>query len=369
MSQSIRTVVLTLDYEVFGNGTGDVRQHITRPTEAMARACERFGAPLTVFFEVEEFLAFKRERPRLISLLGYDPAAEIENQIVELARRGHDIQLHLHPEWVGARLHEGRWLLHPDKATVDSLFNTQEEASHFIAERKAVIDELLAKAGCSSTVTAYRAGAFSAQPGKKLLSALSENGFLIDSSVVKGLFRHDAHVTLEYSNAPRDQRHWQVRDDVAVEHEAGPITEVPIYSLMGRRYQQLTPKRLLAKFSKNVPSEKRQEMIGQLKIGRTPASIVRFLLQKFPTKLDFHNMTSGQMLRWIRSAPPTPQGDLDVIVLIGHSKEHRDDAGFARFLEAVSLDPSLEIISMTELGRRLQSRQASAADSKVGRPT
>ena len=38
----MRYLVLTNDYEIFGNGSGDVRQHVTEPTERMCRIAERF---------------------------------------------------------------------------------------------------------------------------------------------------------------------------------------------------------------------------------------------------------------------------------------------------------------------------------------
>jgi hypothetical protein len=360
MSAAKRALVLSVDYEVFGNGSGSARAHITAPTERMARICEKFGAPLTIYFEVEEYLAFVRERAQLTTALGYDPAQEIHTQLVELARRGHDLQLHLHPEWVGAKFVGNRWQLRPEKRTVDSLFETAEEVSRFIAERKAVIDDILREAGRAHAVTAYRAGAFCAQPGGKLLRALADNGFVLDSSLVKGMHREDEHVTFDFTSAPAGRRHWNVRDDVAREQTDGPIVEVPIYSQMGRRYHQLTPKRLLAKFSKNVPKDKQREMVGQLKVGRNPVSLAKFLLQRFPTKLDFHNMSAAQMLRWVRTAPVPPSGDLDVVVLIGHTKEHRDDADFERFVAEVTQDPALEIISLHELSRRLVAQRATA---------
>jgi hypothetical protein len=311
--------------------------------------------PLTIFFEVEEYLAFMRERSSLTRLLGYDPAAEIRNQILDLARRGHDIQLHLHPEWVGASFVDDRWILRPEKSSVDTLFETKAETAQYIAERKLIIDDLLAQAGRGQRVSAYRAGAFCAQPGEKLLHALTENGFILDSSVVKGMRRNDRNATFDFSSSPERRRHWFVRDDVAREDATGTLYEVPIYSRMGRRFHQLTPKRLTAKFSRKVPKAKQLEMVEQLRIGRTPLSIARFLLQCFPIKLDFHNMTSRQMLRWIQRAAAPVDGDEDVIVLIGHTKEHTDDTDFARFLARVKKDPTLEVITMTELSRRLRS--------------
>ena len=53
-----RSICLTEDHEIFGNGSGDVRRHIIEPAERMARVCEKFGVPLTVFFEVRSIWAF-----------------------------------------------------------------------------------------------------------------------------------------------------------------------------------------------------------------------------------------------------------------------------------------------------------------------
>jgi hypothetical protein len=99
-------------------------------------------------------------------------------------------------------------------------------------------------------------------------------------------------------------------------------------------------------------------------MGRTPASVLRFLAQRFPIKMDFHNMSAAQMLRWIRNAPPPPAGDLDVIVLIGHSKEHWDDAEFERFLARVAADPGLEVVTMTEIAERLERQGSEIGDQR-----
>ena len=58
----MRYLVLTVDYEIFGIGTGDVRKHVIDPTDQMVRSCDRYGVPLTVFFEVEEYLHFVKHR-------------------------------------------------------------------------------------------------------------------------------------------------------------------------------------------------------------------------------------------------------------------------------------------------------------------
>lgn len=348
-----RKILLTVDHEIFGNGTGDVRQHMTEPTERMAAACEKHGMPLTIFFEAEEYLAFERERDKLVAVLGYDPAAEVRAQAVGLARRGHDLQLHIHPEWVGSSFGKDGWKLRADKRTVHSLFETQAETTEYIRSRKATVDGFWSEAGSTRRVAAFRAGAFCAQPGERLLPALTANGILIDSSLVKGMTRDDEHVHLDFREAPVGRRHWRVSTEIAREDADGGLLEFPIYSRMGRRIQQMTPRRLLAKFSGNVPKEKRREMVSQLGMGHSAASVARFLARPFPIKLDFHNMSARQMLRWIRKAPPAPTGDLDVIVLIGHSKEHRDHPNFEAFLAGIAADESLEVVSMSDLAESI----------------
>ena len=175
----------------------------------------------------------------------------IRDQIGSLAKQGHDVQLHLHPEWHGADYRDDQWILHPEQRTVDGLFQTQAEVTDYIAQRKGLIERLCRAGGDARKVRAYRAGAFSAQPGGKLLAALAENGILIDSSVVKGL--HGPGRAFDYRQAPSAKGPWRVKEDVACEDPSGPVWEFPIYSVMGRRFNQLTLNRLRAKFSKNVP--------------------------------------------------------------------------------------------------------------------
>jgi len=363
-----RHIVLSVDYEIFGNGAGDVRQHVVDPTERMARLCEKYGAPLTVFFEVEEYLAFERHRDALIAALGYDPAALIRQQIISLAAAGHDIQLHLHPQWHQAGFQNGQWNLQREKNTVDSLFETQAETDRYIGDRKAVIEKMLAEAGRPEKVTVYRAGAFSAQPGTKLLHALARNGFVVDSSVVKGLVQNKGYgSSLDYRKAPSAKEPWRVRGDVIEIDSTGSIWEVPIYSRMRRRFQQLTVRRLRAKFSKNIPKAQRHDMVEQLGIGRNPIKILKFLAQPIPIKLDFHNQSPSTLVAWIKSAPAPVNGGPDVVVLIGHTKEHTDDRAFEKFLALAKAEGSLKVAGFGEVARMLQGRSDGAKDQSAPR--
>jgi hypothetical protein len=350
-----RQLLLTLDYEIFGNGSGDVRQHMVEPTEQMARICERYEVPLTIFFEAEEYLAFCRNARDLEQALGYDPARLIREQVRSLANRGHDFQLHLHPQWYGAKLEDRRWKLGV-KATVDDLFESSEEADRYICVRKALLEELTD----GRQVIAYRAGAFSARPGEKLLAALAANKIKFDSSVVRGLFCQTGDCYLDYRNVKTRKRLWPVSDDVIREDPDGLVWEVPIHSVPARRYQQLTFSRLRAKFSGNIPKTQQKQMVNRFFRPRQPIDTVKALFEPVPLKLDFHNQTSAEFCRAIASAEQEDDlGPVDVLVAIGHSKEHVDDRAFEALVKSISQKPGIEIGTFGTIAQRLASSSRS----------
>ncbi len=351
----MRCVVLTVDYEIFGNGTGDVGQHMVDPTERMARLCEKYESPLTVFVEMEETFAFERHASELQRWLGYNPYRLVRGQVVDLVRRGHDAQLHLHPQWVDHRLVNGEWQLNDTKATVDSLFETAEETTAYIAQRAAALQEMVSAGNPRKRVNVYRAGAFSAQPGQKLIAALAANGFKIDSSVVHGLRRNDENVSLDYTGAPAGHQMWRIEKDVAVEHADGRLWEVPIASKPGRRLHQLTYGRLKAKFSKHVPRAQQSRLVKQLGVRKNPIQLLKFLGQQVPIKFDFHNVEPRKLVKWIRALPVPANALPDVVVLIGHSKEHINDVAFETLLGELKRNGDIRVVSFSDIAAMLPS--------------
>ncbi len=88
---------------------------------------------------------------------------------------------------------------------------------------------------------------------------------------------------------------WRVRSDVTEEDPQGSVWEVPIYSVTRRRFQQLTPNRLRAKFSRNVPAPQRSEMLKRFLDPQRPVSLIKSLFEQVPIKLDYHNMSAAAL--------------------------------------------------------------------------
>ncbi|HEX2955526.1 MAG TPA: hypothetical protein VHO70_01770 [Chitinispirillaceae bacterium] len=340
-------ILITIDYELFGNGTGDVKSHMIEPTQKLMSLGERYNVPITFFVEVEEFLAFERYATELTGILGYNPADLIRNQIIDMIRRGHDVQLHIHPQWKDAHLENGIWVLDRNATSIDALFSKEDEAVQYVKARKNVLEKLFETIDPGRKVSAFRAGAFCAQPGKLLIPALCQNGIKFESSVVNGLYRTHGQGELDYRYAPVANS-WRVKEDVAVEDPSGTLTEIPIGSRMQWRFQQLSYGRIKAKFSRKVPREKQQETLKEIGVSKNPLSVIRFLLKKAPTKFDIHNVEARTLLKLIKSSchlKDNPQ----TVVLIGHTKEHLSDNNVENFLGSIQKNSGLRPVTFNKL--------------------
>ena len=96
--------IFTLDYEIYGNGTGSLKELVYEPTERLLNVFEKWDARFVNYVEVAEF-----ER---IEAAGTDAAIElVKQQVREMHRSGYEIALHLHPQWFNARFERGHWEL------------------------------------------------------------------------------------------------------------------------------------------------------------------------------------------------------------------------------------------------------------------
>ena len=94
--------VFTLDYEIYGNGKGSLRDLVLDPTRRLAEVFQEFGVPFVVFAEAVEFARMEEAQS--------DPdTSSVRAQLRELRRAGHEIALHLHPWWANARYENGHW--------------------------------------------------------------------------------------------------------------------------------------------------------------------------------------------------------------------------------------------------------------------
>ena len=208
-------LILTVDYELFGNGSGCLDACVLQPAERMMQIAERFAAPLTYFAEVLEFIALADQ--------AHDHRAR--DQLREALARNHDVQLHLHPQWSGAkRKAQGAWQLDMDLWRIGDL--PQEQVRGLVRQGRQWLESEIAINISGYRCLAFRAGGWCIQPSEKVIAALLEEGFEIDSTVAPGQWRAGRGEWSDFRAAPA-LPFWRVAGDVCQPSDNG-LWEVPI---------------------------------------------------------------------------------------------------------------------------------------------
>lgn len=90
-------LIFSSDYELFGDGSGDVFEEQILPTNNTLDLFGEYGAKLTVMFEYGQYLAYEKNASKNNSFTKDNLL--IRNQLIDLIKRGHDVQLHYHAQW------------------------------------------------------------------------------------------------------------------------------------------------------------------------------------------------------------------------------------------------------------------------------
>ena len=116
-------MIFTNDWELFGEGSGDFHQIQERPLREILAVLSRHQAHLTIFAEIGQQWAHRalgEKEPWARAL-----ADRWEESLRQSVKAGHDVQLHLHPTWLGAKWEDQRWNLKLSQWALASLNPTE----------------------------------------------------------------------------------------------------------------------------------------------------------------------------------------------------------------------------------------------------
>ena len=315
----------TLDYEIHGNGDGNPYDLMVEPTYRLMTLLEQYDQRLTIMADVAEILCFERYRQQT----GRDDfhVQDIENQLRDAVRRGHDVQLHIHSSYFNAA-YDGT---HFDQCIEE--YNMAalpvERIREMVTESVRYLENLLRPVKADYKVWLFRAANWSMMPTPALYQVLSENGITHDTSVYKGGCQ-GGNVCYDYRTAYSNLFPYKASslniNDIDTE---GRLTELPIYTEMRPFYAFVSPIRvfrmLRAKFHKHKHMQPAANQPVAVSADNRKLSW-RSFFRKSPLKMDFNQVSSRgliRMMKHIQSQPLpadlTPDEPLPVI-LIGHSK-------------------------------------------------
>jgi hypothetical protein len=305
--------IFTLDYEIYGNGTGALNELVYEPTEQLLRVFEKWGARFVNYVEVAEF-----ER---IEAAGTDAAIGlVKQQVKDMHRAGHEIALHLHPQWYNARFAQGCWEL--DYAEYNLCTLPRPRIAEIVDR---AVNYLACMVGDSRfSPISFRAGNWLFQPTQTAARELSRRGLRIDSSVFKGGLQRNSD--LDYRPAMKNGYYWPFGSDVNQPDPAGQWLELPIYAEMVPPWKMATSKRMglgTSPGATQAGSRKKAAVSLRAKMNRA----FDFLRPGYPLKFDFCRMTLAELTSMMDRVIALDRQDPDSlkpIVAIGHSKDLND---------------------------------------------
>lgn len=326
-------LLFTLDYEIHGNGDGNPQALMVEPTYRLMNLLEEYKQHLVIMADVAEILCFRRYREQT----GRDDfhVAEIEEQLRDAIRRGHDVQLHIHSSYFRAEW-DGK---HFDQCIED--YNMAalpiERIREMVSQCVCYLEDLLRPVRADYKVWLFRAANWSMMPTPALYQVLTEYGITHDTSVYKGGCQGGS-VCYDYRTAYDNLLPYKASAENINDYDpAGAITELPIYSEMRPFYDFVSPIRLYrmlrAKLHRHkrpagagtpmaaaaVPSAQKESgssvvgvetegvssVVGQKERQRIEqADNRRITLRSFftrsPLKMDFNQLRSRQLIAMLR---------------------------------------------------------------------
>jgi len=334
-------LLLTLDYELPINKPPDVMRYMIKPTEALLNVCQFFGAKLTIMLEIGELWAFEKAANKgFAEHVGYDVASRIRNQLVQAIKLGHDVQLHLHPQWLDAEWAKDAWHLNYSKYQLTGL--DYHEMVDVFRSGKKYLESLLSPHSYDYSCIGFRAGNWITQPSRKYLKALYEAGLKSDTSVFKWGYADGPAVYFDYREAYSNILPWFVsKDNINLSSTTSNILEMPIYAQQTNLLGMINMKRL--KLAGQYLSEDKLIESAIRNSQNTPTldenkfvKKAKRIFQKYPKKLDFCKLTSREMVKMVENIihqySIDPPNFVIPIVMIGHSKEIGARKDLGKFL-------------------------------------
>ena len=294
--------IFTIDYEIYGNGDGSLKELVYEPARKLKGIFDEAGAKLVAFVEAAELEMIENSRT--------DSAInEVKRQVKELYQQGHEIALHLHPQWYNARYESGGWVL--DYTEYNLCLLPEKRITEIVDRSISYLRAVLADPDYRPF--SFRAGNWLFQPTMPVAKVLSERGVKIDSSVFKGGLQHQ--YSLDYRPASKNGDFWRFKEDVNKPDPNGAILELPIYTKRVPFWKMVTGKRL---------GLQRQSSTGTKTVIQKRYRLLDRARFWYPLKFDFCRMTLKELTGIVDTVLREDQQDptsLRPLVAIGHTKD------------------------------------------------
>jgi hypothetical protein len=326
--------IFTVDYEIYGNGTGSLGELVYGPAARMREIFLRRNVRFVPFVELAEL--------EMIEARGTDPDIDlVKNQIRNFCKEGFELGLHFHPWWYNARYEDGRWVLDYSEYNLCAL--GEERIAKLLDRSISYLRRVVEIADYSPL--SFRAGHLLFQPAGTLARLLAQRDIKVDTSVYKGGVHEQYKV--DYRDALKNGYYWRFTDSANVPDPQGVLLELPIYTQMVPTWKLFTGKRVALQQKGSSLQQNGRKMWNRL------GDYFRF---SRAMKLDFCQMLPNELTQMIGSIIREDEKDpslLRPVVLIGHTKELADFET-VEFLLSYLLERQISVTTFKEIYPKCQ---------------
>ncbi|MFB6307086.1 MAG: hypothetical protein ABEH43_08900, partial [Flavobacteriales bacterium] len=181
---------MTNDHEIFGNGEGDVNCCMIQPADRLLEITGKYSVRITFFLDVCMLWAF--EELEMEGKLNRNYSDDIKNQLKEALKKGHEVQLHFHPQWLNYKYEEGHFYLDEQLWRLPKVEEKEVMPLNDLFEKgKTYLENIFQEVDNHYKCSSFRAGDWCIQPEEKVLEAMRQNSFRLDTTVVPKMIHDD----------------------------------------------------------------------------------------------------------------------------------------------------------------------------------
>lgn len=219
-----KRIIISFDYELFfGDEPGTVQKSILEPTSQLLDALDIAGGKATFFVDylMLKYMEAENDTTRKES-------KQLKEQLKDIVRRGHRIELHIHPHWVDAKYNDGKWDFSDFSHYYLNSFSKQEITDMFVKGTN-MLEAIARKVDPNYKIIAFRAGGWGILPFSDMIEGFRSAGIKVDSSVCHGKVIHAYGCDLDFTDAPEEVV-YRYSDDVKRKIQDGDFIEAQICS-------------------------------------------------------------------------------------------------------------------------------------------
>ncbi|MFD2203306.1 hypothetical protein [Shivajiella indica] len=348
-------LIITYDYELFGDGSGHIFKHIIEPTDKILQICEQHQIKTTLFFEVVEYWYIKKEWDKG-NQMGYtqNPILAIENQLKKAYKNGHDIQLHFHPQWLGAEFKVGKWHLKMQNWRLGDFEPTDGiDTLNLFLKGIETIKQILKPLDSDYEPTIIRAGGYNIQPSTLVADAMLNTRLKIDSSVYPGGYENGALSRYDYRNVTHDKDYWipDLNDFSKANRNLNTLKEIPIFSLNIPRWKKFTFERIKSIL---VNKDSAMKSVKAKTAQKSKIEKIKYWFEKEAVTWDFCLFSKNLNKYYIKFINKQLQGKRDTFILIGHPKNFTSPKSLSQLIKLAKKN-GFEFITLQEYAKRISS--------------